>query len=444
VTAHAALGGRAGSLGLGALLAGCGWLACGRIELGSYARDNGAGNSGAGGADSVVVDGAAGGQRELAEPSAAPTAMEGAAGAPVEVFGAATDGPGASEGGASATGDIGSNVLVVLDEPDAGDRDAGDRDAGDRDVGDAASPTLSAESVIRRPSCRLDPRCGSDATSCCKQRLVPAGRYLPGSGPSDTTTPVWVPSFYLDEYEVTTARFAEFLSDFDAWRGAGNPALGVGQFQGVAETGWQERWNEGLVRSQEELRRGLASCSLPFRTLDELETRPDLPMNCVSWYEAFAFCAWDGGRLPIEAEWEYAASGGDERRSYPWPSTLDAIEIPTVSSRVAFNCGDEPAPNGTCEYWKLPGVGSFPDGAGRWRHRDLAGSLSEWLFDSAGATFPVECACPDTSIDYSRVSRGGSWYDSSNLALMAHTRRSQDPASRYHMVGFRCASRDFL
>jgi formylglycine-generating enzyme len=438
VTVRAALGGRAGPLGLGALLAGFGWLACGRVELGSQTepgRPTAADMSGsadlAGGAGAGNIEGPP--RVLLGEPGSAPTSSEG--GAPVGVFGAATDGESAD------TGDSVGADAVVPREADAGD-DAGN-DAGD-DAGAAPSSELIIQSGARRPSCRLDPRCGADAVSCCKQRMVPAGSYLPGSGPSDATAPVWVPSFYLDEYEVTSARFAEFLKDFDGWRDAGNPSLGAGQFQGYVETGWQERWNEGLARNEEELRRGLASCSQPFLTLDALETRPDLPMNCVSWFEAFAFCAWDGGRLPTEAEWEYAARGGDERRLYPWQTPPEGVELPTVSNEVVYNCGNEPGPVNACDFQRLPSVGSFPDGEGRWHHRDLAGSLSEWLFDGAGATFPVECACPDTSVEYVRVSRGGSWYDAFSLSLMTHARRSQDPAVRYHMVGFRCASRDYL
>jgi sulfatase modifying factor 1 len=428
VTARAAPGGRSRPLEVGALVVAA-LLACGRVELGSFdphegstapdmpaaAASGGAAAGGRGNVAANVLDGAS--QRP-----ATPEDNAGG-GAPVGLFGA-------SDGGATSGVDASAAIPPELD--------AG-LDAG----GDAGLSIELIASGLRRPSCRLDPRCGSDS-SCCKQRLVPAGSFLPGSGPSDATDRVWVSTFYLDEYEVTTSRFAEFLRDFDRWRDAGNPSLGAGQFQGYVETGWQERWNEGLARSEEELRRNLASCEQPFLTLEALETRPDLPMNCVSWFEAFAFCAWDGGRLPTEAEWEYAARGGDERRLYPWKTAPEVVELPTVSNEVVYNCGEAPGPVVDCDYQSLPSVGSFPAGEGRWHHRDLAGSLSEWLFDGAGATFPVECSCPDTSVEFARVSRGGSWYDAFSLSLMTHARRSQDPGVRFHMVGFRCASRDFL
>ncbi|WP_438023210.1 formylglycine-generating enzyme family protein [Sorangium sp. So ce233] len=66
------------------------------------------------------------------------------------------------------------------------------------------------------------------------------------------------------------------------------------------------------------------------------------PIRCVSWSVAFAFCAWDGGRLPTEAEWNHASAGGSEQREYPWGNAFpnstyavyDAAGSAVVGSRL--------------------------------------------------------------------------------------------------------------
>src|SRR5206468_1762189 len=105
------------------------------------------------------------------------------------------------------------------------------------------------------------------------------------------------------------------------------------------------------------------------------------PMNCVNWYEAYAFCIWDGGFLPSEAEWNYAAAGGNEQRAYPWlnPATSTAIDC----TRANYS----PSPGNYC-YFLSAGHGSTNDvgsesrlGDGKYGQADLTGNVWEWTLD---------------------------------------------------------------
>ena len=135
----------------------------------------------------------------------------------------------------------------------------------------------------------------------------------------------------------------------------------------------------------------------------------DHPVTFVDWFDAAAFCAWTGGRLPTEVEWEKAACGTDGRR-YPWGDEEDA-------SRAAI--GSDMKRGSTQP------VGSHPAGASPYGLHDMAGNVWEW-----------------TSTEYAgseRVLRGGS-YASPDLAWARCAMRSRSrPQRRQSHIGFRVA-----
>ena len=149
------------------------------------------------------------------------------------------------------------------------------------------------------------------------------------------------------------------------------------------------------------------------------------PQNCVSWDDAVAYCASVGKRLPVEAEWEFAARGGPAQRRWPWGAG------PPTDERACWNRWD-PDDRGTCA------AGSFPDGP--FGLKDMAGNVWEWVADWYGphAPRPGEPP-PEGGKAAGRVLRGGAWSSSSPGDLRGSNRTGMWPTNRDDYLGFRCA-----
>lgn len=156
----------------------------------------------------------------------------------------------------------------------------------------------------------------------------------------------------------------------------------------------------------------------------------DLPVTCVDWEQASAFARWVGGRLPSEAEWEFAARGRTAGNLYPWGSEPATCRH-AVMSEGSSGCGlGGPAP-----------VCSRPPGHSALGLCDLSGNVWEWVADWYHATYergPVDGSAWTRPAGTFRVIRGGSFRESA-WGLRGSVRQREQPAYRYPFLGFRVA-----
>ena len=195
---------------------------------------------------------------------------------------------------------------------------------------------------------------------------VPEGEFLMGSNVGETVEQpahaVYLDAFWIDQTEVTNAMFAKFLTEMGNQTAEYLNYL-VSDHQGSA---W---YSPETQVGQVKPRVFLAQDGITWQPESGYAEHPATRMN---WIGAQAYCAWAGGRLPTEAEWEKAARGGQEGRLYSWGD-----EPPTC--RLGASNGAWIGP--FCGQMNIPPVGSYaPNGYGLY---DMTGSLDEWTADWA-------------------------------------------------------------
>jgi formylglycine-generating enzyme len=257
------------------------------------------------------------------------------------------------------------------------------------------SGTLSAAELTTKPTIEM---AGKDGAPMI---LVPAGPFPMGVPKGDRDGgrdeyprhEVVLDNYYIDKYEVTHGRYAEFVKA-TGHRTPQNPKY-------PKRTVWHDPLSASLA---------------------------DRPVINVDWHDAETYCRWAGKRLPTEAEWEKAARGTDDRR-FPWGN------VEPTHKHLNFN-----------QQWQgektLMPVGSYEAGKSPFGAYDMAGNVWEWVADWYDSLYYEKSPAanpkgPDTGTY--KVLRSSGWSVETPLVRL-FTRVKSDPTNRNDSTGFRCAA----
>lgn len=250
--------------------------------------------------------------------------------------------------------------------------------------------------------------------------------------------------FAIDRYEVTVGRFQAWLDsgqDAPVPCESGTCSLEAGGPYATQMT-WDSAWNARARQMNFRRFNDAGECYSPTpygqKSTWELGQSPDeanLPMTCVSWFQAAAFCAWEGKRLPTDSEWVFAVTNsGRNLTAFPWGDTE-----PGCSRAIVNGC---PFP---------ADVGSASEGATAEGVEDMVGNVFEWVWNAqtnspnelpvnglnwAGPAAPLGSAAE--SILHNR--HGGAYISPpSESVLRSDTVEAFVATDFYLDAGFRCA-----